>query len=129
MGTWCPNCRDEQNFLTDYLKNNPEMAKDLAIVGFSFERGKDPEKINAHLAAYQQEMGIPFEIVYAGAATTAEAERVFPNLNKVMAFPTMIILDKNNQVRRIHTGFDGPATSKYAAFKSDFETLMQELRQ
>ncbi len=128
-GTWCPNCRDEQHFLTEYLKNHPAAAQDLAIVGFSFERGKDPAKINAHLTEYKKEMGIPFELVYAGAASTAEAERVFPNLNKVMAFPTMIILDKNNQVRRIHTGFDGPATSKYGAFKSDFEALMQELRQ
>ncbi|MCY7327523.1 MAG: TlpA family protein disulfide reductase [Saprospiraceae bacterium] len=125
MGTWCPNCRDEQNFLTEYLKNNPNMAEKLAIVGFSFERGKDPAKINAHLAEYKKEMGIPFEIVYAGAASTAEAERVFPNLNHVMAFPTMIILDKNNQVRRIHTGFDGPATSKYGAFKQEFEELMK----
>lgn len=101
------------------------MAEKLAIVGFSFERGKDPAKINAHLAEYKKEMGIPFEIVYAGAASTAEAERVFPNLNHVMAFPTMIILDKNNQVRRIHTGFDGPATSKYGAFKQEFEELMK----
>ncbi|MEO6758870.1 MAG: TlpA disulfide reductase family protein [Saprospiraceae bacterium] len=128
MGTWCPNCRDEQNFLTEYLKNNPTIAQDLAIVGFSFERGKDTTQINAHLRAYQQEMGIPFEIVYAGAATTAEAERVFPNLSKVMAFPTMIIVDKNNRVRRIHTGFDGPATSKYGAFKQEFEALITELK-
>ncbi|MEO6758238.1 MAG: TlpA disulfide reductase family protein, partial [Saprospiraceae bacterium] len=127
MGTWCPNCRDEQNFLTEYLKNNPAIAKNLAIVGFSFERGKDTTQINAHLRAYKHEMGIPFEIVFAGGATTAEAERVFPSLNKVMACPTMIIVDKNNQVRRIHTGFDGPATSKYGAFKQEFEALIAEL--
>ena len=70
-------------------------------------------------------MGIPFEIVYAGAANTGEAERVFPGLDHVMAFPTMIILDKNNRVRRIHTGFDGPATSKYGAFKQEFEALIK----
>ncbi|MEO6036791.1 MAG: TlpA family protein disulfide reductase, partial [Saprospiraceae bacterium] len=114
--------------LTEYLKKNPAAAQELAIVGFSFERGKDPVQINSHLQAYKKEMGIPFEIVYAGAANTTEAERVFPNLNKVMAFPTMIILDKNDRVRRIHTGFDGPATSKYGAFKGEFEALMTELR-
>jgi hypothetical protein len=37
-----------------------------------------------------------------------------------MAFPTLIILDKNDQVVNIHTGFDGPATSQYAAFKTQF---------
>ena len=129
MGTWCPNCRDEQNFLTEYAKNNPAVAQNLAIVGFSFERGKDPARINAHLAEYKKQMGIPFEIVYAGAASTAEAERVFPNLDQVMAFPTMIILDKNDRVRRIHTGFDGPATSKYAAFKQEFEALVKTMNE
>ena len=37
----------------------------------------------------------------------------------------MIMLDKNNRVRRIHTGFDGPATSRYGAFKGEFEALMK----
>lgn len=127
MGTWCPNCRDEQHFLTEYLREHPEMAPKLAIVGFAFERHRDTAQANAQLAAYKSKMGIPFEIVYAGKNTKDEAARFFPSLSKVMAFPTMIILDQNNQVRRIHTGFDGPATSKYGAFKQEFETLMTEL--
>ena len=127
MGTWCPNCRDEQQFLTKYLQNNPAVAKNLAIMGLSFERGKDTARINAILAEYKKQMGIPFEIVYAGGASTAEAERVFPVLNQVTAFPTMIILDKNDRIRRIHTGFDGPATSKHGAFKKEFEDLIRTL--
>jgi len=39
----------------------------------------------------------------------------------------MMILDKQNRVRRVHTGFDGPATSRYAGFKSDFEKLINNL--
>jgi thiol-disulfide isomerase/thioredoxin len=128
MGTWCPNCRDEQAFLTEYLKNNPAAARDLAIVGFAFERHKDPAGANAHLLEYKRKMGIPFDLVYAGRNDKDEAEKVFPALSRVMAFPTMIILDRRNVVRRIHTGFDGPATSKYGEFKQDFETLIEELR-
>lgn len=131
MGTWCPNCRDEQIFLTEYLKNNPDAAKDLAIVGCSFERNKDAARANAHLLEYKKKMGIPFDIVLAGEtgkSASEEASRFFPALNKVMAFPTMIIIDKNNRVRQIHTGFDGPATSKYAAFKQEFNTLIKQLR-
>lgn len=129
MGTWCPNCRDEQNFLVEYLKQHPEVAKNLSIVGFSFERHKEIAAANAHLAEYKRKMGIPFEIVYAGKNSAEEASKVFPALSKVMAFPTMIVLDKNNKVRRIHTGFDGPATSKYADFKKEFESLLAELNQ
>ncbi|MBL7796456.1 MAG: hypothetical protein JNJ90_08145 [Saprospiraceae bacterium] len=44
-----------------------------------------------------------------------------------MAFPTMLVLDKQNRVRRVHTGFDGPATSRFEDFKKDFEALMKRL--
>ena len=128
MGTWCPNCRDEGIFLTEFLKNNPASAKDLSVVGFAFERGRDTAQILSHLGKYKTQMGIPYELVFAGKSGTAEVERVFPSLNKVTAFPTMIILDKNNRVRRIHTGFDGPATSKYADFQREFAELIETLR-
>ena len=100
----------------------------MSVVGFSFERFKDPAQANAHILEYKQKLGIPFEIVYAGKSGKEEAAKFFPALDKVMAFPTMMILDKQNQVRRVHTGFDGPATSKYADFKKEFSKLMEDLR-
>ena len=39
FGTWCPNCRDETLFLTNYLKSNPN--EDLEIIALAFERYKD----------------------------------------------------------------------------------------
>jgi len=128
MGTWCPNCRDEQVFLRDFLKGNPELASEISVIGFSFERHPTAEQANAHLLEYQKKMGIPFEIVYAGKASKADAAQFFPALDKVIAFPTMIILDKQNRVQRVHTGFDGPATSRYAEFKEDFNDLIRSLR-
>ncbi len=127
MGTWCPNCRDEQVFLVDFLKKNPSLAPQIAITAFAFERNNTPEQANAHLRAYKQKMGIPFDIVFAGKADKSEAAKVFPALSEVLAFPTMIVLDKQNKVRRIHTGFDGPATSKYEDFKTTFSALMTEM--
>lgn len=127
MGTWCPNCRDEQVFLTQYLKNNPELAAQISVVSFSFERNKTPEAANAQLINYKQKMGIPYDLVYAGNASKETAQAFFPALNKVMAFPTMIILDKNNQVKQVHTGFDGPATSRYEAFTQEFDALIKSM--
>lgn len=127
MGTWCPNCRDEQNFLVEYLKKNPDAADKMAVVGFAFEKQKDPAQAKAHLATYRQKMGIPFDLVYAGKADKAEAVKIFPALSDVAAFPTMIVLDRQNRVRRVHTGFDGPATSKYETFKQDFDALIKQL--
>lgn len=127
MGTWCPNCRDEQAFLSEFLRQYPDLAAQTACVGFAFERALDSTRVMPHLENYRQRMNLPFPIVYAGKASTTEAQKVFPGLTKVMAFPTMIVLDKQNRVRRIHTGFDGPATSKYNDFKKDFETLLRQL--
>jgi thiol-disulfide isomerase/thioredoxin len=126
-GTWCPNCRDEQVFLKEYFQNNPEMAKITAVTVLSFERGTDQMKINNQLINYKKQLGIPFDIVYAGKATTADATKVLPFLSKIMAFPTMLILDKKGKIQRVHTGFDGPATSKYADFKAEFASLLEKL--
>jgi len=127
MGTWCPNCRDEAVFLRDFLKENPELARQIQVVGLAFERPGDSTRIQQHLRLYQEKMGLPYPLAYAGKADKLEAARVFPELNHVLAFPTMIILDKQGQVRRIHTGFDGPATSKYAEFKQAFGALIADL--
>jgi hypothetical protein len=34
---------------------------------------------------------------------------------------------QNDQVKKIHTGYDGPATSKYVSFKKEFDTFVSEL--
>jgi len=49
-------------------------------------------------------------------------------LNKVVSYPTTIFIDKKGKVRKIHTGFNGPATGdKYIAFKEDFESFVEML--
>ncbi len=128
MGTWCPNCRDEQIFLRDFLKENPDLAREIKVVSVSFERHKDVAAANAQLAQYRKVMDISHDIVYGGKASKDEAAALFPVLTKVMAFPTMMIIDKKGQIRQVHTGFDGPATSKYAAFKAEFAALINSMR-
>lgn len=127
-GTWCPNCRDEQIFLRDFLKNNPEAAKDVVVNGISFERTDDAAKANAQLQRYKATLGLSHELLFAGKTEKDAAAKMFPSLSSVEAFPTMIVIDKNDKVRRIHTGFDGPATSKFAAFSKEFEALIATLR-
>ena len=125
LGTWCPNCRDETTFLVDFLKNNP--MPDLAVIALSFEKHKDPAKANAVIRTYKEKFGMDYEIVWAGPADKKEANKSLPMLNHVLSYPTMIFLDKNNQVQRIHTGFYGPATSQYEHFKKDFEQFVNKL--
>jgi hypothetical protein len=49
-------------------------------------------------------------------------------LNQVLSYPTSIFIDKKGKVRKIHTGFNGPATGeKYVAFKNEFEEFVNTL--
>ena len=76
------------------------------------------------LKRYKDKMNIPFELFYGGKANKDTAAARFPMISGISAFPTMIILDKNNNIIRVHTGFDGPATSRYDLFKKEFEEFI-----
>ncbi len=125
MGTWCPNCRDETTFLVDYLKNNPEL--DLEIVALAFERQRQKEKAIRAINIYKEKFGMNYPILLAGNEDKNDAASLLPMLNTIVAFPTMIILDKKGKIRRIHTGFSGPATSAYTDFTQEFDRLINEL--
>jgi len=124
MGTWCPNCRDETNFLVNYLrKNQPD---DVAVIALAFEKHRDTESANKAIRTYREKFNMPYEMVFAGYPDK-EAARTLPMLNEIISYPTMIFMDKNNRVRRIHTGFSGPATSQYESFTKGFLQFMEAL--
>ena len=125
LGTWCPNCRDETNFLRDYLKDHAEM--ELAVMGLAFERYRDEERAMTALRTYRQQMGIDYPIALGGYFNKKEAAEALPMLNHVLSYPTLIVLDANNRVRYIHTGFNGPATEEYENFATEFDRILREL--
>jgi hypothetical protein len=96
-------------------------------VGIAFGKYREKEKSVAALKTYKAEMGIDFDLVYGGYSRKDEAAKQLPMLNKIISYPTLIFIDKDKKVRQIHTGFSGPATSKYAAFTSEFDELVNTL--
>ncbi|MFT6742397.1 MAG: thiol-disulfide isomerase/thioredoxin [Paraglaciecola sp.] len=125
LGTWCPNCRDETTFLIDYLKKNNH--PDLEVVALAFEKYKEKEKGDNAINIYKKHFQLPYEMVYAGYYNKIEAAEKLPMLNHILSYPTMIFLDRNNKVRRIHTGFEGPATSQFKYFSKDFDEFVKGL--
>ncbi|MFM2269263.1 MAG: hypothetical protein RL757_2704 [Bacteroidota bacterium] len=124
MGTWCPNCRDETNFLVEYLHKNKDM--NLGVIGLAFERS--PEAAAKQLPIYKERLKVPYEIAVAATTTQKDqAAKALPALNAIIGYPTMIVMDKKGKVRKIFTGFDGPATSKYKTFQQEFDDLMRKL--
>ncbi|MDB4728432.1 TlpA family protein disulfide reductase [Saprospiraceae bacterium] len=125
FGTWCPNCKDETRFLVNYLKENDN--SDLAVIGLAFEKHRDQENAFKAIDNYKDFFKMNYEIAYAGYYNKKEAAKSLPMLNHILSYPTMIFLDRENKVRKIHTGFAGPATSEFEPFEKEFDTFVKQL--
>ena len=128
MGTWCPNCLDESKYYSEFYKNNKDQG--LEIVALAFEYVKTSEKAFQNIKRLKQDVGIEYPVLLAqhGSASKVKANEKLPMLNHVLSYPTTIFIDKSGKVRKIHTGFNGPATGeKYMEFKIEFEGFIDEL--
>jgi peroxiredoxin len=126
LGSWCPNCLDENAFLSSWYKSNHERG--VEIIGLGFERKNDFESAKKSLTSLKTRLGIPYQILFAGKSGTESASKALPALNGISAFPTTIFIDKKGNVRKVHTGFNGPATGKfYEEFKTEFNGLIDQL--
>ncbi|MGV6830057.1 MAG: TlpA family protein disulfide reductase [bacterium] len=126
MGTWCPNCLDESKYFAQYSKANPN----IAFVALAFEYAKTEELAFKGIKRLKDRLEIDYPILLAqfGTSSKAKAQEKLPMLNHVLSYPTTLIIDKEGLVRRIHTGFNGPATGdQYLEFKTEFESFVSEL--
>jgi peroxiredoxin len=128
MGTWCPNCLDESKFLTSFYESY--QSKGLEIVALSFEYVKTKAKAFANLERLKNNLNITYPLLLAQYGSTDKnlAQEKLPMLNKVWSYPTTIVLGRDHQVRKIHTGYNGPATGQvYLDFVDDFTTFIETL--
>ena len=124
MGTWCPNCLDESKYYVNYLKENKN--NDIEIVALAFEYAKTKEKAFKSIKRLKERVGIKYPVLLAqyGSESKKKAQEKLPMLNHVLSYPTTIFIDKKGKARKIHTGFNGPATgNKYVEFKKEFESF------
>jgi thiol-disulfide isomerase/thioredoxin len=126
LGSWCPNCMDETRYLSDFYRKNKQ--RKIAIIGLAFEKMDSEEFAFPKIIKLKERFGVEYPILLAGKNDKADASAKLPMLNKIISFPTTIIIDKKGKVRKIHTGFNGPATGVYfEKFKTDFEKFVGEL--
>lgn len=123
MGTWCPNCRDEINFLKDVKAKHPEVE----VITIAFERYRDAKKAMDVLSKYKSKLDFDWPILLGGYADKKETAELLPFIDKIYSYPTLIMVDKQNVISDIHTGFNGPATSKYDAFEKEFYSKLNSL--
>jgi thiol-disulfide isomerase/thioredoxin len=128
LGSWCPNCMDETAFLSDYYKQYQN--KGVEIIGLAYERTTSFSESKKALEPFQRRFGVQYPYLVTGVAVsdTLRTQKTLPQLEAIKAFPTTIFIDKKGNVRKIHTGLDGPATGKYYdAFKQEFHEIVMTL--
>ena len=124
-GTWCPNCKDETRFLKEYFEDNP--TDQVEVIEIAFERYKEDAKNIAQLQKYKDNLDLPFTMLYGGYASKKLASEKLPQISKVLSYPTLIFVNRENKIVKVHTGFAGPATSEYKQFTESFDKIMKEL--
>jgi peroxiredoxin len=128
-GTWCPNCIDEANFLSPWYKKNK--SRGIEAVSIHYERQTDPVFVKKALNRFREKYDIGYLQVFGGKADKQAVAASLPALNTFLSFPTMILVDREGKVAKIHTGFSGPATGKYydefvKEFNHDIDKLVKK---
>lgn len=126
IGTWCPNCTDQTVFLAPWFKKNQKRGVEAIAIGF--EQKDDLEYAKYTLGKLKEKYGITYDILFGGIADKKIVAEKLPALNKFVAFPTTIIIDRKGDVREIYTGYTGTVTGKYfEAYEKKFNKVLDEL--
>lgn len=118
MGSWCPNCMDETMFLSELY--NKYKSQGLEVIALAFEKAEDFEKAKSNVLRMKNKFNADYDFLITGFQPK-DADKALPMLNHVMSFPTTIFIDRRGNVRKIRTGYSGPATG------TDYENFTKEI--
>ena len=123
MGTWCPNCKDEARLLAELYEKYK--GQGLEIVSLAYERTGEFEKERDNIQHVINGLNLPYPVWFAGKIGDVESQIPIKHLR---AYPTTFFIDRNEKIRKIHTGFSGPATGEaFDKTKQIFDQNIKEL--
>ncbi len=128
MGSWCPNCMDETKFLSDFYNKNHQRG--IEIIGLAYERTTDFNESQKALQPFKKRFDLQYPVLITGVTVSdsLRAKKTLPQLESINAFPTTIFIDKKGNIRKIDSGFTGPATGEhYVEFQDKFNKIVNEL--
>ncbi|MFT3681574.1 MAG: TlpA disulfide reductase family protein [Ferruginibacter sp.] len=128
MGSWCPNCMDETAFLNDYYRKNKQ--KGFEVIALAYEYSTDWNRSVKSLSKVRERFNVQYPMLITGVAVTdsLRTEKTLPELTPIKFFPSSVVLDKKGRIRKLDTGFNGPATGEhYELYKKEFEETVDSL--
>lgn len=111
LGSWCPNCMDQIEFLSPWYEQNKHRG--VEVIGVSFEVKDDLAFAKKALDRVIKRYNVSYPILFGGTTDSENVQSKFPALNTFLAFPTTIIIGRDGKVKSIHTGFSGKGTGKF----------------
>jgi peroxiredoxin len=125
-GSWCPNCHDEVKVLNDLHERYH--GQGLEVIGLAFEyTGETPRDVE-QVKIFMKKHNVRFPMLYAGSTDEGEVEKKLPQLSGFSAYPTTIWIGRDGLVKKIHAGFEGPATGqRYVRLKAEMEEAVKDL--
>jgi thiol-disulfide isomerase/thioredoxin len=122
FGSWCPNCIDETQFFVEWRKQNEAKLNDVEIIAIAFENFPDEKSALKKLRKMRYKLNMNYPLVLGDFSSTKTVTKFVP-IEKTVAFPTTLFLNKKNEIVKVHTGFSGQATG---IFFEDFKTSFSE---
>jgi len=125
MGTWCPNCMDETKYFKELYDKYHDQGLEIISIGYETPNNfaEQAEKIRLLQKRHQLE----FTFLVGGPANKGLASEQFSMLNKIISYPTSIFIGKDGNVKRIHTGFNGPGTGEvYLNYVKETNAFIEE---
>lgn len=126
MGTWCPNCLDESVYYKELEEKYGD--KGLEIISVCYESGKSLDDYINNIQRLQSKLETNFTYLIGGSAKKNLASKHFNMLNEIISFPTSVFINRQGEVVRVHTGFNGPGTGDYYKnYKERTNALLESL--
>ena len=126
MGTWCSNCLDETKYYVELAKKYS--SNKFKIIALDFEKTDDSIRVATNIRRIKERLNINYPILYAGSSSKEDAAKTLPMLSRIAAYPTSIVIDKKGMVRKIYTGFSGPASGPvYKKHVNSFSGFLEKL--
>jgi hypothetical protein len=97
-------------FLSPWFNKNRQRGVEAIAIGF--EQKDSLEYAKYTLGKLKDKYNINYDIAFGGLADKKLVSQKLPALNKFIAFPTTIIIDRKGDVREIYTGYTGTVTGQ-----------------